>query len=260
MTCAGVGLDHAAGHAKAGRLAGAVGTQQAHDLACADFEIDAVDDAPSAVDFHQSLDFEHRHGGAVLARGGSRPRRAGNDCKPRHSRRGRIAWRGPPSQEQSARGGSLALRRKPSSLAGERGGAQRRRVRGTALLKTPTPGSPPPPHPACLRQAVPLPPGARDADTSLASLERRASGVPLRIARPAVPVVLRTPEAPRRFPTGWPGPLADNTAANVRRSSPGLCACTRGPRLSSGRPRQRADRCCASRRENGRGRRNSTGS
>ncbi len=56
---AGVGLDHAAGHAEAGRLAGAVGPQQADDLALIDAEIDAVDDAPRAVVFHQSLDFKH---------------------------------------------------------------------------------------------------------------------------------------------------------------------------------------------------------
>ena len=42
---AGVGLDHAAGHAEAGRLAGAVGAQQPDDLALFDVEIDAVDDA-----------------------------------------------------------------------------------------------------------------------------------------------------------------------------------------------------------------------
>ena len=46
---AGVGLDHAAGHAEGGRLAGAVGAQQADDLARIDFEIDAVDDAAAAV-------------------------------------------------------------------------------------------------------------------------------------------------------------------------------------------------------------------
>ena len=54
-----VRLDHAAGHAEAGRLAGAVGAQQADDLALIDAEIDAVDDAPRAVVFHQSLDFKH---------------------------------------------------------------------------------------------------------------------------------------------------------------------------------------------------------
>ena len=45
MTLPGVGLDHAAGHAEAGGLAGAVGPQQADDLAAVDAEIDAVDDA-----------------------------------------------------------------------------------------------------------------------------------------------------------------------------------------------------------------------
>ena len=47
---AGVGLDHAAGHAEAGGLAGPVGAQQPDDLAAVDLEIDAVDDAAAAVD------------------------------------------------------------------------------------------------------------------------------------------------------------------------------------------------------------------
>ena len=55
-----VGLDHAAGHAEAGGLAGAVGPQEAHDLALIDAEIDAVDDAPRPVVLHQSLDFKHK--------------------------------------------------------------------------------------------------------------------------------------------------------------------------------------------------------
>ena len=58
---AGVGLDHAAGHAKAGGLAGAVGAEQSDDLSAIDLEIDAVDDAPPSVEFDQSVDFEHRH-------------------------------------------------------------------------------------------------------------------------------------------------------------------------------------------------------
>ena len=61
MHRAGVGLDHAAGHAKAGGLAGAVGAEQADDLAVLDLEVDAVDHAPAAVDLHQSVGFEHRH-------------------------------------------------------------------------------------------------------------------------------------------------------------------------------------------------------
>ncbi len=59
---AGVGLDHAAGHAEAGGLAGAVGAQQADDLAAPDLEVDAVDDAADAVDLDQPFHGQHRRG------------------------------------------------------------------------------------------------------------------------------------------------------------------------------------------------------
>ena len=58
---AGVGHDHAARHAEAGRLARPVGAQQAHDLAAFDAEIDAVDHPPRAVDLYQSFGFEQYH-------------------------------------------------------------------------------------------------------------------------------------------------------------------------------------------------------
>ena len=58
---AGVGIDHAAGHAEAGRLAGAVGAEQPDDLARIDLEIDAIDDATASVSFHQAANFEQRH-------------------------------------------------------------------------------------------------------------------------------------------------------------------------------------------------------
>ena len=52
-----VRVDHAAGHAERGRLAGAVRSQQADDLARIDFEIDAIDDAPPAIRLHQPANF-----------------------------------------------------------------------------------------------------------------------------------------------------------------------------------------------------------
>ena len=68
---AGVGLDHAAGHAKAGGLAGAVGTEQPDDLAALDVEIDAVDHAAAAVDLHQSVNVQQRHPAILRAAGSS---------------------------------------------------------------------------------------------------------------------------------------------------------------------------------------------
>ena len=66
MTLPALGSISAAGHAEAGGLAGAVGAQQADDLAWVDLEIDAVHDAAAAVDLHQSLGFQHRHGGSSV--------------------------------------------------------------------------------------------------------------------------------------------------------------------------------------------------
>src|SRR5262249_32777704 len=65
-----VGRDLASGHAERGGLAGAVGAEQADDLAEVDLEMDALHDlAPGpeeerarlAVVLDQSLDFEDRH-------------------------------------------------------------------------------------------------------------------------------------------------------------------------------------------------------
>src|SRR5262249_49885464 len=52
---------HARGHAEAGRLARAVGPEQADDLARLDEEADALDHRPAAVGLHQSVDFQQRH-------------------------------------------------------------------------------------------------------------------------------------------------------------------------------------------------------
>ena len=62
LDLAGVGNDHAAGHAEAGGLAGAVRPQQADDLAALDAKVDSVDHAPRPVDFHQSFGFKHGEG------------------------------------------------------------------------------------------------------------------------------------------------------------------------------------------------------
>ena len=56
-----VGRDLAGGHAEAGGLAGAVGPEQADDLAGVDLELDAVDDLAPAVDLHQPADFQQGH-------------------------------------------------------------------------------------------------------------------------------------------------------------------------------------------------------
>ena len=72
------GVDHAASHAEAGRLAGAVGAQQSDDLAAVDAKIDLIDHAATAVGLHQSLNFQHRRAG--LIRGdGRRERQLGRD-------------------------------------------------------------------------------------------------------------------------------------------------------------------------------------
>ena len=73
---AGVGHDHAAGHAEAGGLAGPVGAQQADDLAALDAEVDAVDHPPRAVDLHQSFGFEHGAGIGI----GVRDQRMKDEC------------------------------------------------------------------------------------------------------------------------------------------------------------------------------------
>src|SRR5262249_42446004 len=48
-------------HAEAGRLAGAVRAQEAHDFAAMDLEIDAIDDGAAAVVFDEPLDLQKRH-------------------------------------------------------------------------------------------------------------------------------------------------------------------------------------------------------
>src|SRR5262249_41071260 len=48
-------------HAEAGGLAGAIGAEQAHDLARVHLEIDAIDDAAAAVDLDEPTPFEQRH-------------------------------------------------------------------------------------------------------------------------------------------------------------------------------------------------------
>jgi hypothetical protein len=71
---AGVGLDHAAGHAEAGGFARPVRPEQPDDFAAIHLEIDAVDDAAGTVDLHQSVDFEHRHPWRLLAFAGRVPK------------------------------------------------------------------------------------------------------------------------------------------------------------------------------------------
>src|SRR5207248_6892839 len=56
-----VGGDLAGGHAEAGGLAGAVGAEQADDLADVHVEIDAVHDLAAAVVLDQPLDFQEGH-------------------------------------------------------------------------------------------------------------------------------------------------------------------------------------------------------
>ena len=56
-----VGLDHAAGHAEAGGLAGAVGAEQADDLGLIDVEADAIDHPAAAVGFDKSFRFQDWH-------------------------------------------------------------------------------------------------------------------------------------------------------------------------------------------------------
>ncbi len=56
-----IGLDDAAGHAEAGGLAGAVGTQQADDFAPLHVEIDAIHDAAAAEALYQTANFQKRH-------------------------------------------------------------------------------------------------------------------------------------------------------------------------------------------------------
>ena len=56
-----VGSDLPGGHAEAGRLAGAVGAEQADDLADIDLEIDAVHNLAAAVKLHQPARFQDGH-------------------------------------------------------------------------------------------------------------------------------------------------------------------------------------------------------
>ena len=56
-----VGRDLAGGHAEAGGLAGAVGAEQADDLADIDLEIDAVHNLAPAVKLHQPAHFQDGH-------------------------------------------------------------------------------------------------------------------------------------------------------------------------------------------------------
>src|SRR5439155_19143791 len=56
-----VGLDHAARHAKAGRLARAVRAEQSHDLGRVHREADAIDHPTAAVGFDEPFGFENRH-------------------------------------------------------------------------------------------------------------------------------------------------------------------------------------------------------
>ena len=44
-----IGFDHAADHAKTGRLAGAIGAKQTDDFGLANIQIDTVDNATSAI-------------------------------------------------------------------------------------------------------------------------------------------------------------------------------------------------------------------
>ena len=59
---AGIGDYHAAGHPEAGGFAGAVGPEQADDLAGLDMEIDTIHHPAAAVVLHQSCDRQQRHG------------------------------------------------------------------------------------------------------------------------------------------------------------------------------------------------------
>ena len=54
------------GHAEAGRLAGAVGPEQADDFAGVHLERHAVDDGTTAVEFDQPPHFQQRHNGNPL--------------------------------------------------------------------------------------------------------------------------------------------------------------------------------------------------
>jgi hypothetical protein len=63
-----VGVDQADRHPEAGRLAGAVGPEQADDLPPVDLELDPVDDLAAAVPFLQAADFQQGHGSLLLDR------------------------------------------------------------------------------------------------------------------------------------------------------------------------------------------------
>ena len=60
MQCAAARRKQAAQHAEGGGLAGAVGPEQAEDLAAAHLEVDVVDGGEGAEFLDQLLDLDHR--------------------------------------------------------------------------------------------------------------------------------------------------------------------------------------------------------